>query len=500
MSWVQSYQPPPIVKKLLHDIVTYWLDQLRSSLGHLKPADALDFLIAQDEAILANEAFRRKQLPRRLACFGARPEELERLRRRLGNAVESAVASRFLIELLTAFPGEGTAVLTTDEYEKLLAQAYDLIEKGMLSDAYHYELAEVRITMLDSGRLGIDRSEPYQSALKSFGDARADTVWAAAQYSQTPAVRDPESGLSIDDADLSSAFNAEFGVTLREIISGIAALIFDQSELKDVYRIPRTVAVETLIQAEWTQAKVEAFLELLTLGPRSEFMVNGSLGDVAPFRYNRALSYVRRPLLVQGDEIVFGMRRLTDAPSYLLGLVESGRLKASTREMRRLVSQVRGRITEGFNNHLAFKMSEIQGLLVKSRVKKFGRLQLRRPNGEDLGDIDVLVVDQSRKKIWLLEAKDFEVARTPLEFSREVRKLNDGPKATTALHADRGQWVRQNVPAVLRSLDFDASGGWAVISVIVVSEDLVALRLVKADIPILTVEQTVSAVRRGRVR
>lgn len=52
----------------------------------------------------------------------------------------------------------------------------------------------------------------------------------------------------------------------------------------------------------WTNAKVEHAQQQLTLRPRSDFVgVEAPFGkeDVYPWRFNRALSYLRRPLVLR---------------------------------------------------------------------------------------------------------------------------------------------------------------------------------------------------------
>jgi hypothetical protein len=46
------------------------------------------------------------------------------------------------------------------------------------------------------------------------------------------------------------------------------------------------------------------------------------------------------------------------------------------------------------------------GFVVRMNVKKVGHVRLM-DNGNDLGDIDVLAVDEYRKTLWVIECKNF---------------------------------------------------------------------------------------------
>ena len=122
-------------------------------------------------------------------------------------------------------------------------------------------------------------------------------------------------------------------------------------------------------------------------------------------------------------------------------------------------------------------------------VRKFGHLLIRSTNGRDLGDVDVLAVDASRRRLIALECKDFEMDRMPHEVHDDVRTLFDDTKHASALtkHERRIEWLRSNAPAVARHLAGDSCGGeWSVVGGIVLSRALAAPMLRAARLPIWT--------------
>lgn len=144
--------------------------------------------------------------------------------------------------------------------------------------------------------------------------------------------------------------------------------------------------------------------------------------------------------------------------------------------MKRFVGTFRRSDDEAFNDEVADLLEIVPGAIVKRRVKKLGKQRIAE-SGADLGDIDVLVVVPSKRTIVLVEAKNFEVARTPQELANEVQKIFEGEKSTQKLHAKRVRWVGENVAALLDWLGVAVThprAKWTVFGVIVTSEHLLA--------------------------
>ena len=107
-------------------------------------------------------------------------------------------------------------------------------------------------------------------------------------------------------------------------------------------------------------------------------------------------------------------------------------------------------------------------------------MRIADPNGLALGDIDVLAWHPVTRTVLAVEAKDFEVARTPAEMSHEIAKLFLGKqgkkveRSTVDKHARRIDWLSANLADVLAHMGANAGPvECSVIGVIVTSEPLV---------------------------
>ena len=94
------------------------------------------------------------------------------------------------------------------------------------------------------------------------------------------------------------------------------------------------------------------------------------------------------------------------------------------------------------------------------------------------------------KTIVAIEAKDFEVSRTPAELANEIEKLFSGrgkKKSTVEKHERRLEWLREHLDKVVAEFGIDDSLGWKVRGFIVTSEQLVTPMMRSSSLPVFTI-------------
>lgn len=495
--WLSSTRPTGDVPDdervtVLNSVVAFYFGRLEDAVALLSPTDLIAFLIRHNESLVRDEAQRRLTLPTRIACFGLEDEARAVLTERLPKLVVSAVASRFLIEFVAARPPAGTEPITNERYDELLSIASEIVNKGYVSDAIHFGLSEMEVSVLASGRLGLSRDDTYQLALEKFRAVHVSSQVGSAlsrfaKHWPTGVTHSPPDYLD----ELQKAFSAEFGVTLSECAEFTGTVINIGMHLEgEAKRLTlEEFGARVAEDLQWTPERVVEVLERFALVERSTFLA-GSPGEIYPWRYGRDLSYLRRPYVITSgtDPCVFwGTRHLDAAGRSLLDVCLSGRLKAQSAEMRRFMGAIRASEPELFNDDVAAAFAARSELVVRPRVKKVGKLRIERASGEDIGDIDVLVADPSRRRLLAVETKDFETARTPSELSREIEKLVTGPKSANHLHSERADWLRDHRKDIVDWLGLPGLWTkWTVTGLIVVSTELMSPMLASSKFPIVT--------------
>ena len=473
---------------LLTQTVTPWLiDRLRDELLDLEGNGLAKRLVERSEALIAYFSRESERLPAQIACFGVVSDEVQRLQRRLALASDTMMASRFLVELASAFPSAGGNTLNQERYDRLLALSSEIINKGMLVDSLRPGVSDVQLSILSSGRLGTaHEGDAYVQAVEMFSRFRAQSVLADAVDPRSDE-RDGPPNLAGADELAQDAF----GFTYTDIFDAVAALT-ELLEDRQTVSSTRAEAAQALIeQTGWDQSKVSTVLDALTLAPFSGTFAQfwGDLPSVAPWRFNRDRSYMKRPLVALGPELVFGRRMLRHAPIYWFESFRTGRLQAKGK-IAGAMNQQRTAKGRAFEREVADFLARMGCTPVKERLRRVGDYDFRNLDGRDLGDIDVAAVRASTREILLVEAKDLEVARTPTELRNEVNQLvGPGNSAITRLR-ERAQWVGTHTGAVLEEFDIDSTSGWSIRPIVVVKQPLLSEHLeLSSDIPVIALER-----------
>jgi hypothetical protein len=471
----------------LNAAVRHVFEQLEQEMARYDHRMLLDFLVAQNESLVHDARFNSIMLRSRLACFGAQSDTVTDLVQHRKESATAQRANRFLIEYVAAQPPPGTRTIEVLDYYRLLAMANEIIQRATTSDFLKYRLADFEVSILDSGRLGVSRDEPVTVAIETYAaNSGMRSVRSALEW---------EARENDDDFDVLSfiahsekAMRAEFGFTLAEFREVCGGLL-DLATADQVTRLERSVAVSGIAsRRDATTDVVSAVLSRITLTRRPSFLEIGP--DAYPWRFNRDMSYVRRPLILQGDELVFGFRSIYRLGPYWVDNLLSGRLqgRATTVEMQRCISEARRKIQDAFARSVSARLERV-GMTTRLSVKKIGRHRIVDESGNDLGDVDVLAVHPASRSVVAVEAKDFEIARTPAEIAHELEKLflgTRGKRPTIDLHRRRVDWLREHLDDVVPSFGVEnRDGPWRVIGAVVTSDPLITPLVSSSMLPVI---------------
>ncbi len=479
-------------KVLNKEVVPFFGDQLTERLNHYPRVELLKKLIIQNEALIHEEYSERIRYPSRLACFGASQDEVERLGRHLIETNTASVCSRFLIEFASALHPSGGEELTDEGYDLLLALASEVVNKGFLSDAIHAGISHAELSILPSGRLGISRdSDRYTRALNGLMNSVASAaIDEAVESAVQRAV--PESEPDDSFAEAEELAIAEFGFSYTQLSLFCSELVnlSHEADQTDVgILMVAAVADRMRTKFGWQTEIVDSFFDQLTLEPLDDFWSLGA--DVMPWRYNRARSYLRQPLIrwvVDGaDTVIFGHRNVIRTSFELHGQHLSGRLKAKTPAMKEALSRARDQKGEDFEQQVEFALQGRCHPVVR-RADKFGALDLHDVDGLDLGDIDVLAFCSASNTLYVIEAKSLLVARTPRELQNEMSHLVEGEHSAVERLRGRYDWVLANRAEVFSALDIENTTTAAVKPLIVIDSDLLSARF-ESPFPIVTLSR-----------
>ena len=183
--------------------------------------------------------------------------------------------------------------------------------------------------------------------------------------------------------------------------------------------------------------------------------------------------------------VLWGNRHLYRAALTLLRLCLSGRFQASSQEMKRVMGTILHGEGKAFNDAVVAALKGNPELIVAPRVKGIGDLP---------GDIDVLVANPARRRLGILECKDFAMARMPHEIDFELKKLFEGKHGEKTMIEKRADWARGHVGDLLNWLGLGEAKNvsrWHVEPLIVVSQELLSPHLRRSSIPVVSLQKLI---------
>ncbi|MEX0761242.1 MAG: hypothetical protein WD333_02205 [Dehalococcoidia bacterium] len=484
--------------------VAWMFNELENLVGSVSDDELLPSLIAFHEAATREMFSRVLTIPTRLHCFGDRQSLVAQLSEEMPDAYITNSASRFLIEYVAARPPRGDQHMSLENYDRMLALAAEIIQWGNLSDMIKYEIADIPTEILPSGRLGRDETKltAARSAFlaKHMSGQIGRTSRAFNLHWRAPEADERTQDIPADLRDLDQAVSKEFGFGLVEsvgIMGTLLELVADQHDA--VKRVPKARLIAALSDhLSWSEEQAERALSQLTLAPRSSYFDNEiPKTDLYPWVFNRSHSHIRRPLVSREESgnvvLYWGNRHVVHWSRYFFELCTTGRIKATSEELVRLIGRRRDLESKAFETHVADIFATSLGREnVRLRAKKFAGARLLGGDGNDLGDVDVLAADRRHRTIVTLECKDFEQARTPREISNELRGLfkgTEGDEATTAKHLRRVEWLTQNLESVTREMNLDSAVDWSVKAALITDVELFSPHISESPFPVHAIEE-----------
>lgn len=168
---------------------------------------------------------------------------------------------------------------------------------------------------------------------------------------------------------------------------------------------------------------------------------------------------------------------------YVTDLIYSGKFKANSESMKALCGKIAKAKGAEFNN-LIFKMIQDMNIFIlDSNVKKINGKRIAGSSG-DLGDIDILIIDEVNSKIIVAEVKNFRFSRNPREINLEYEKMfidKEGKPCFATKHNKRRIWVENHMNDVKKQYGL-SDKIWTVTSLFILNQPLISQHIYKKNI------------------
>ncbi len=475
-------------------VVVEWLyTRLKKMVSELSPEYVVEVIYHDLEEILYRLILTEERYYSDILCYPERENEIIREYNKLN---KTSLALKFLIEYVTACPPSGSKRLGIGQYEELLAICSMIVDWAYKGDLFFYNIVNAPVEFLKSKRIGMKHdefddmnqyNEEYrrrQLKFDSSSELRKDYKFKGIDYSE----------------ELDLAFQAEFGYTYTTfclVIANIAA-IFERDV--NVVSVEEMINQLQVVIGNLSKDIISKILDDISYCERDDFLSppeGFDKEDAFPWRFNRRYSFNRRPIMRRSDEYIWGNRQLFHMAEYIKDLIYSGKFKANSDEMKSLCGRIVKNRGAAFNDLIYQMISDMDEFILYPNVKKINGKRIA-DSGEDLGDVDILIIDEQNSKIIVTEVKNFRFSRNPREINLEYEKMfldKADHRCFATKHKRRVEWVKNHISDVRIQYGL-ADKSWSVSGLFIVNQSLISQHIYKQDIKCISIsELCVNAIR-----
>lgn len=393
--------------------------------------------------------------------------------RKHGEVTTVKAATKILCEVLTQEPlGSGGQPARWSDAEEIMALLVIARNAHQLLASIRRKLIPAEVLIMPWGELVSNEQITNNVLRKSAQRAtnrgldRASDLYLEEHSVETSGV----SGIELThDPDFERAVSAEYGISsgmlwqLADVLTDLAicrrasVFVIEQSE----------ISREICTRIRCTSSQIEKFIDRLVSSTGGLRILDQDLQHLAKVfgRLDRPDSMINRPIPMLTDTsdrqfLVIIPVCIRDSLDYMLYGLHSGSLQGDcwvSDHAKRYVGRAAADRGQNFEKIVGERIRML-GYEVQLRVEISDLLN--RKSGDQLGDVDVLVVNRESNRIWIIEAKDLKNVRTITEAAQrmynyrgQVRpKGASGVPDSMARHLRRVRFIRDNSLSVMTGL------------------------------------------------
>ena len=438
--------------KLLRTVVDYYWNEIKVTLNQLDRSALIQILLRFHNSISEDRLRWRIAYRSMVGIHGSEGESVSAASAQEWRRARTALAVRTLLEMaICECPYIPEQQIPRTVVEELVARACLMLKTATDSDAIFTGLIEPLIEVNGDLSYVISR-QFYRDVLNKFSSAQftSDFRSDVAEYEkwyQTMGANQPAGELPPKWSECSDALRYEFDLSLEEMLVGGRALSSFAQHLGN-----GVVDSSVGDLMEWVREEGQCSTDLvrsllLSIGlfhrdqwdaPPKGF----SMKDISPWRYSRRLSFVFRPVLIDGlspdCRLYYIANGISMGLAMLIDRLTEGHVPqqfARSQEMRSYLGRVDSEKGSEFEDQIAVEL-ESKDWHVRTRVSmsEFGA-------SVDLGDVDVLAWRRSGL-VMVVECKRLKLARTVKEIAETCQRFAADESGQARKHAARVKWVR----------------------------------------------------------
>ena len=459
---------------LCKDIVSFLYDLLKEKVACFDGKTICKLCYLDLEIVMSSMMISQKRYSFDIACY---PEEAEKYDKSFNANNQLSIALKFLIEYVTATQPTGKEFFGEIEYENLLTICSFIIEWAYNKDMFENKIITSKVEILKSQRIGIDKTQIHR--LTSC-QQKAQSKRLSLRSNPNIEIFSPEYYADYIPA-IDAAFIDEYGYSFSQLYTLVQTLIDEGNEIKREIKVMKSDDVVKMIEqkSDLSSDIIKQIIKDISLAKRDDYIIppeGFSPNDIWPWRFNRRLSFTRRPLIIYGDDIIWGNRQLSHSLWFTMDLLFDGKYKASGKALKSLIGKLANKRGNTFNDDVKQKLSSINSIAVYSKVKKINGKWIASSDKKPLGDIDILIINHKNHRIIVGEVKDFSYTKSSYEMYEEYQRVfcdNGSKLCYISKHKRRVQWIKDHINDIIKQYNLP-KGNWSVQDVFITNEVIVS--------------------------
>lgn len=459
-------------ENLLKSVIDHFQNLIKESVSKFDFEDVLTKLLGFYELIIFKREHGKFQLTPQIECFKNHCDIQKIISDDFKKNTQISLSVRCLIEYIITNPPKGSEFFNSNKFDETIALMNNIINWGFLYDEHIFNIADVNISILKSGRIGNSKDfrdkniEPFYN--EKFKEDVSDYSNAFINEHFNLPKTDEKSDYNIEKDDFELAFEDEFEIdynNFNDVIFESTIIAFEEnSSVVSKNKKDFISVLSKKLNIEF--AEVEKIINTFSIVVNDNNQINyfdAENNENYPWRFNRKLSLLQKPFVIRKNEkeerIYYGSRELYDSFMNLFTIIFSGRFNSKKSKMNSFLSSINQKKGEEFNNELFDLIkSNLDCLLIEKEITIGPKKSDILFNSLDLGDFDILLVDTDLKKIICIESKNTNFARTPYEMNREINNfIKKSDKGWIQKVEKREKWFNENknsIKTINNSIDY----------------------------------------------
>ena len=307
-----------------------------------------------------------------------------------------------------------------------------------------------------------------------------------------------------------SVFKSETGCDLKGIFDicyylQMEFLQFDYLKLDyNVYRISKESLINNLYnivngsdEEKYTKKQIETNLNLLIINPKELKTRKGKQDFFIPFndRENRDNRFEIKPIIFESNDLIFSPALMKNVHSlwfdgllnfmlpYEIGIPETRKMLLEWKKVYedKMVYDIKN----------IFLTNDVSFVKINVQLHKIDR-QENYPI--DIGDFDVIAIDDVNKKIWIIESKFLSLVANFYEMFEQQKNFFKKGKYIEKFQR-RIDYMNQNYKRILKSFGFIDVTNYEVLSYMVFNKVIIS-RYRKIDFPLISITELENEIKK----